>query len=336
MVSAGKLKSATKDFETPIGAGKGTIEQVTGIPKLTPPADLNPTPQLTPIIEVENLERRADIEQWVGNPGKEKGKDAEVRVPNVPEAPPQIKQTQTQGQTQTQVQEKNIQKQTSGTQYTQQQRVTHIPILYITPMARGSTGASSSKTKSMKIERGSVKCGLGQACSSFDKKFVFLVGMSTLNDKYIQRMFDKLDEDGDGLVSLDELKGLLDKIGACMGLDKLQSLVGKTSLNYIDFLFFYEAMVKKNNEEKRSQEDNIDDNLEDLVEAFKVFDLNGDGFISCEELQKVLSRLGLWDEKEGSDCKNMIHMYDTNLDGVLDFEEFKNMMLVSNYEDIPL
>ncbi|KAK4352616.1 hypothetical protein RND71_028134 [Anisodus tanguticus] len=156
--------------------------------------------------------------------------------------------------------------------------------------------------------------------------------MSTLNDKHIQRMFDKLDEDGDGLVSLDELKGLLDKIGACTGLDKLQSLVGKTSLNYIDFLFFYEAMVKKNNEEKRSQEDNIDD----LVEAFKVFDLNGDGFISCEELQKVLSRLGLWDEKEGSDCKNMIHMYDTNLDGVLDFEEFKNMMLVSNYEGIPL
>ncbi|XP_059281777.1 probable calcium-binding protein CML44 [Lycium ferocissimum] len=161
--------------------------------------------------------------------------------------------------------------------------------------------------------------------------------MSTLNESHVQRMFDKLDEDGDGLVSLDELKGLLDKIGACTRLDELQSLVGKTSLNFMDFLFFYEAMAKKNNEEKRSKEDNIDDNFEDdLVEAFKVFDLNGDGFISCEELQKVLSRLGLWDEKEGSDCKNMIHMYDTNLDGVLDFEEFKNMMLVSNSEGISL
>ncbi|XP_004237356.1 probable calcium-binding protein CML44 [Solanum lycopersicum] len=156
--------------------------------------------------------------------------------------------------------------------------------------------------------------------------------MSTLNESHIQRIFDKLDEDGDGLVSLDELKELLDKIGACTGLDELQSLVGKTSLNFIDFLFFYEAMVKKNNEEKIKEDNmNINDNSleDDLVEAFKVFDLNGDGFISCEELQKVLSRLGLWDEKEGSDCKNMIHMYDTNLDGVLDFEEFKNMMLVS-------
>ncbi|KAK4722054.1 hypothetical protein R3W88_012287 [Solanum pinnatisectum] len=156
--------------------------------------------------------------------------------------------------------------------------------------------------------------------------------MSTLNEHHIQRIFDKLDEDGDGLVSLDEVKELLDKIGACTGLDELQSLVGKTSLNFIDFLFFYEAMVKKNNEEKIKEDNNIIDNSleDDLVEAFKVFDLNGDGFISCEELQKVLSRLGLWDEKEGSDCKNMIHMYDTNLDGVLDFEEFKNMMLVSN------
>ncbi|KAL3339753.1 hypothetical protein AABB24_028393 [Solanum stoloniferum] len=156
--------------------------------------------------------------------------------------------------------------------------------------------------------------------------------MSTLNENHIQRIFDKLDEDGDGLVSLDEVKELLDKIGACTGIDELQSLVGKTSLNFIDFLFFYEAMVKKNNEEKIKEDNNIIDNSleDDLVEAFKVFDLNGDGFISCEELQKVLSRLGLWDEKEGSDCKNMIHMYDTNLDGVLDFEEFKNMMLVSN------
>ncbi|KAK6792153.1 hypothetical protein RDI58_011234 [Solanum bulbocastanum] len=156
--------------------------------------------------------------------------------------------------------------------------------------------------------------------------------MSTLNENHIQRIFDKLDEDGDGLVSLDEVKELLDKIGACTGLDELQSLVGKTSLNFIDFLFFYEAMVKKNNEEKIKEDNNIIDNSleDDLVEAFKVFDLNGDGFISCEELQKVLSRLGLWDEKEGSDCKNMIHMYDTNLDGVLDFEEFKSMMLVSN------
>jgi calcium-binding protein CML len=65
----------------------------------------------------------------------------------------------------------------------------------------------------------------------------------------------------------------------------------------------------------------------DLFEAFKVFDSNGDGFISCEELQSLLSKLGLWDEKTGKDCRSMLCRYDTNLDGVVDFEEFKKMML---------
>lgn len=67
----------------------------------------------------------------------------------------------------------------------------------------------------------------------------------------------------------------------------------------------------------------------DLLEAFRVFDLNGDGFISSEELQSVLSRLGMWDERSGKDCGRMINAYDSNRDGRLDFEEFKNMMLLT-------
>ncbi|KAI7979267.1 putative calcium-binding protein CML44 [Camellia lanceoleosa] len=68
----------------------------------------------------------------------------------------------------------------------------------------------------------------------------------------------------------------------------------------------------------------------DLAKAFKVYDLSSDGFISCEEIRGVLSRLGLWKEHCGGDSMNMIKVYDTNSDGVLDFEEFKNMMLLTN------
>ncbi|KAL0369287.1 UNVERIFIED_CONTAM: putative calcium-binding protein CML44 [Sesamum calycinum] len=88
-----------------------------------------------------------------------------------------------------------------------------------------------------------------------------------------------------------------------------------------------------------------DDILErDLQKAFRVFDLDGDGFITSEELQIALSRLGLWDEHSGQDCRRMIDVYDTNSDGLLDFEEFKDMMLVkgqilnirSHVEDTPV
>ncbi|CAL5333174.1 unnamed protein product [Camellia sinensis] len=153
--------------------------------------------------------------------------------------------------------------------------------------------------------------------------------MSPLNTNDLQQIFDKLDQNGDGFVSLDEIKLLLERIGVQTSLDELESLlVGKTSLDLLDFIFFYDTFVKCDQNETGKED--VNDLECDLSKAFKVYDLNGDGFISCEELQNVLSRLGLWNEHCGRDCKSMINMYDTNSDGVLDFEEFKNMMLSTN------
>ncbi|KAL7246168.1 hypothetical protein ACSBR2_001328 [Camellia fascicularis] len=135
--------------------------------------------------------------------------------------------------------------------------------------------------------------------------------MSPLNTDDLHRIFQKLDQNGDGFVSLNELKCLLEKIEIQISLDELESL--------------------KNTNNDQNEVGEVDKDLEsDLAKAFKVYDLNGDGFISCEEIQDVLSRLGLWKEHRGGDSMNMIKVYDTNSDGVLDFEEFKNMMLLTN------
>ncbi|PPD96537.1 hypothetical protein GOBAR_DD06422 [Gossypium barbadense] len=129
--------------------------------------------------------------------------------------------------------------------------------------------------------------------------------MSPLSKTDLQRVFEKLDKNGDGFVSLEELNWLLQRIGSVQfSLEELEPLVGKPCLNLDEFF--------------------------DLAKAFKVFDLNGDGFISCEELEYVLGRLGLWDENSGKDCRSMIWYYDTNSDGMVDFQEFKNMMLHSS------
>ena len=71
-----------------------------------------------------------------------------------------------------------------------------------------------------------------------------------------------------------------------------------------------------------------DDEERDLYRAFEVFDTDGDGLISSQELQSALRRLGMWDE-EGRviDCDKSICKFDVNGDGFLDFEEFKRMML---------
>lgn len=62
--------------------------------------------------------------------------------------------------------------------------------------------------------------------------------------------------------------------------------------------------------------------LEELNEAFLVFDVNRDGFIDADELQRVLHLLGFNQATGIQDCKKMITSYDENGDGRIDFNEF--------------
>ncbi|KAG6774268.1 calcium-binding protein CML44 [Populus alba x Populus x berolinensis] len=157
--------------------------------------------------------------------------------------------------------------------------------------------------------------------------------MCLLKTNDLHRIFQELDRNGDGLLSAVELNWLLESIGGVhFSLEELESSVGKSCLNFDEFLLFYDSITKQSgggDSEAVLADDREGCNREDcdLVKAFQVFDSNGDGFISIEELQSMLSRLGLWDETTGKDCRSMICRYDTNLDGVLDFDEFKKMML---------
>ncbi|XP_010270444.1 PREDICTED: probable calcium-binding protein CML44 [Nelumbo nucifera] len=145
--------------------------------------------------------------------------------------------------------------------------------------------------------------------------------MSHIHQSDLERIFVALDLNGDGRVCIGELTWFLDKVGVHIGLDELEEIVGGRSLGLQEFIHLYNQSISKPAEEDEEEDT-------DLVEAFKVFDLNNDGFISCEELQSLLARLGLWSESYG-DCRQLIGKFDTNLDGRIDFEEFKNMMLLS-------
>ncbi|KAH7515963.1 hypothetical protein FEM48_Zijuj10G0084000 [Ziziphus jujuba var. spinosa] len=67
-------------------------------------------------------------------------------------------------------------------------------------------------------------------------------------------------------------------------------------------------------------------NLEEVKEAFDVFDENKDGFIEAEELQSVLCRLGLSEYSGISKCSKMIKTVDKNEDGMIDFNEFVKLL----------
>ncbi|XP_010265143.1 PREDICTED: probable calcium-binding protein CML45 [Nelumbo nucifera] len=66
--------------------------------------------------------------------------------------------------------------------------------------------------------------------------------------------------------------------------------------------------------------------LEEVKDAFDVFDNNRDGFIDAKELQRVLCSLGFQEGYDVEQCKRMIKTFDVNRDGLIDFSEFLKLM----------
>ncbi|KAJ8772968.1 hypothetical protein K2173_028145 [Erythroxylum novogranatense] len=71
-----------------------------------------------------------------------------------------------------------------------------------------------------------------------------------------------------------------------------------------------------------------DPSIEEVHDAFRVFDENDDGFINTEELRKVLCKLS-YKEITEADCRRIIETYDENGDELIDFNEFVRVMSIS-------
>ena len=63
----------------------------------------------------------------------------------------------------------------------------------------------------------------------------------------------------------------------------------------------------------------------ELKDAFKVFDTDGSGSISRSEMKKLLKKLG--QTLSDAELDAMMDEVDTDKNGEIDFEEFKNMMV---------
>lgn len=91
---------------------------------------------------------------------------------------------------------------------------------------------------------------------------------------------------------------------------------GSACTGTIDFPEFLTLMARKMKDT---------DSEEELIEAFKVFDRDGNGLISAAELRHVMTNLG--EKLTDEEVDEMIREADIDGDGQINYEEFVGMML---------
>mgnify|MGYP003315290642 CR=1 FL=1 len=127
------------------------------------------------------------------------------------------------------------------------------------------------------------------------------------------------DVDGDGELTADEIYQALSKNDADVNLARVQEIVAKADADgngTIDFPEFLTMMARKMKDT---------DSEEEILEAFKVFDKDGNGFISAAELRHIMTNLG--EKLTDEEVDEMLREADIDGDGQINYEEFVKMMM---------
>ncbi|XP_058728459.1 probable calcium-binding protein CML25 [Vicia villosa] len=139
----------------------------------------------------------------------------------------------------------------------------------------------------------------------------------------LEQVFRKFDVNNDGKISSSELGSIMGSLGQPATEEELNNMIREVDADgdgHINLEEFIELNTK-----------DIDSNeiLENLKDAFSVFDVDKNGSISAEELHNVMVSLG--DQCSLVECQKMIGGVDSDGNGLIDFEEFKRMMMGSTF-----
>jgi calcium-dependent protein kinase len=136
----------------------------------------------------------------------------------------------------------------------------------------------------------------------------------------LRDIFKRLDANGDGIVTVDELKMAIAELDVDKKtLDEFSDAIDLSHTGTVDYEEFLAASMK--------QSDYLQDNI--LHDAFHFFDRDNDGFISPDELKVVIKKL-LKHEPTEKEIKDLIDDADLDHDGKIAYKEFEAMMRDGN------
>ena len=135
----------------------------------------------------------------------------------------------------------------------------------------------------------------------------------------LKKAFSLFDKSGNGIITAIELGAAMRSLGQHPTEVELQDVINEVDADgdgCIDFPEFLCIMAGQRMEQVTE---------EDLIEGFKVFDKDGNGFISTKEIRHVMIGLGeIFTDQEVDD---MIRESDLDRDGQINYAEFVKMML---------
>ena len=142
--------------------------------------------------------------------------------------------------------------------------------------------------------------------------------VSIADTKELRKVFQAMDENGDGKLSKEELFNYYAKeMGPEQAEEEAKRIMNEVDTDNSGFVDYTEFI-------KATLDYKTISSAQFLKRAFDVFDKDGNGTISASELKKVLSGGSLTDD---SIWNGIIKTVDLNGDGEIDFKEFERIIL---------
>ncbi|XP_049779901.1 troponin C, isoallergen Bla g 6.0101-like [Schistocerca cancellata] len=137
----------------------------------------------------------------------------------------------------------------------------------------------------------------------------------------LKKAFDAFDHEKKGYITIDTVQTILDMLGIKLDADTLQEVVDELDADGLGQLGFDEFVILA---ARFLVEEDAEAMQEELREAFRLYDKEGNGYITTGVLREILRELD--DKITQEELDMMIEEIDTDGSGTVDFEEFMEVM----------
>ncbi|XP_067826750.1 uncharacterized protein [Heptranchias perlo] len=147
--------------------------------------------------------------------------------------------------------------------------------------------------------------------------------LTTQDIRDLRVVFDATDTSNTGYLNPSEVYTALRTLGFSVSHQELRKTLrnlGQSKEENVSFCAFLQIVMERQGDAR--------DTYEEIKQGFSLFDCDGDGKITFDNLKEACKSAGVYFSHQ--DLREMIKEVDTNGDGTVDMEEFIDLMLQTN------